>query len=181
MRPEVRVVCEGLIVREGQTILEARSSSTLVIMGARRLIVDTSSRQYMRKVRDGLAALGVGPGDVELLVSTHPHGDHTGNDDLFSSAERVSLRAGEASRDIASGVRLVSTPGHTPDSVSVFVEAEERYAIVGDAMPTEDNYRKWLPPGIHYDRDVALASMSTIVDFTDIVIPGHGRPFRIDR
>lgn len=181
MRPEVNVVCEGRIVRDGQTILEAHSSSTLVLSGERCLIVDTSSRKYRQRMLDGLETLGIRPSDVDLLVSTHPHGDHTGNDELFISAKRLSLPAGEASMNIDQGVSLVSTPGHTPDSVSVFVEAEERYAIAGDAMPTEDNYRKWLPPGIHYDRDVALASMRMIVDFADIVIPGHGRPFRIDR
>jgi glyoxylase-like metal-dependent hydrolase (beta-lactamase superfamily II) len=181
MTPEVKVVCEGRIVRDGEAILEAHSSCTLVIAGTKKMIVDTSSRQYRRKVLDGLGAVSLRPEDIDMLVSTHRHGDHTGNDDLFTSAGRVTLDNGEESVTILPGVRLVSTPGHTPESVSVFVEADERYAIAGDAMPTEDNYRKWLPPGIHYDRELALASMRKIADFADVVVPGHGGPFRIDR
>ncbi|MGD1061195.1 MAG: MBL fold metallo-hydrolase [Methanomassiliicoccales archaeon] len=181
MKPEVRIVCEGLIVRDGQTILEAHSSSTLVVLEGKTLIVDTSSRANRQKVIVGLAALRVHPEDIDLIVSTHPHGDHVGNDDLFASAKRIELRQGEERRDIAHGARLVATPGHTRDSVSMFVEAEERYAIVGDAIPTEDNYRKSLPPGINYDREVAMASMRKIIEYADVVVPGHGRPFRIDR
>jgi len=179
--PEVKVVCEGRIVREGDAILEAHSSSTLVVMGEKKMIVDTSSMQYRPKVIDGLQRMGLGPKDIDLITSTHGHGDHTGNDSLFTSARRVSLGKGQTSSVVAPGVRLVRTPGHTPDSTSVFVEGKERCVIAGDAMPTEDNYRKWVPPGIHYDREEAMSSMKRIIEFADIVIPGHGGPFRIDR
>ena len=76
---------------------------------------------------------------------------------------------------------MVHTPGHTPGSISVFVEAGLRYAIAGDALPTHENYLNWVPPGLNCDPDLALASMKEIVAFADIVVPGHGAPFRIDR
>ncbi|HVO77435.1 MAG TPA: MBL fold metallo-hydrolase [Methanomassiliicoccales archaeon] len=181
MMPEVKVVCEGRIVREGGAILEAHSSCTLVIMGEKKMVVDTSSRQYRGRVLDGLRKIGFAARDVDLIVSTHGHIDHVGNDKLFTSARRIALKAGDSTSIVAPGVTLVRTPGHTPDSLSVFVEADENYAIAGDAMPTQDNFTKWVPPGIHYDQELALTSMKRIVEFADIIVPGHGPPFRVDR
>jgi glyoxylase-like metal-dependent hydrolase (beta-lactamase superfamily II) len=42
-----------------------------------------------------------------------------------------------------------------------------------------DNYLKWVPPGINIDPELALNSMRKIVDWADVVVPGHDKPFRI--
>jgi len=83
--------------------------------------------------------------------------------------------------ELRPGVTIVPTPGHTKGSVSLFVVSDRRYAIVGDAMPTQDNYLKWVPPGLNYDPEEALRSMRRIVDFAETVIPGHSAPFDIKR
>lgn len=81
--------------------------------------------------------------------------------------------------EIDKGIRLVYTPGHTWNSASVFVDGEDRkYAITGDAIPTEDNFRKKVPPGINVCKDVALKSMKKITDYADVIVPGHGAPFK---
>ncbi|MEM0449033.1 MAG: MBL fold metallo-hydrolase [Methanomassiliicoccales archaeon] len=183
MRPQVKVLCEGMIRREGKAILEARSSSVLVTSERELIVVDTSTREYRARILEALDKYGLRPHDITILVSTHSHLDHRGNDDLFPSARRLSMIGeGEPGESIplASGVVMVRTPGHTPDSGSVFVEGEKRFAIAGDAIPTRDNIMKWLPPGIHYDKRLALRSMSMIVRFADVVIPGHGPPFELD-
>jgi len=59
------------------------------------------------------------------------------------------------------------------------VTANECYIIAGDALPTQNNYFKWVPPGINYDPHIALASMERIVALADIVIPGHDQPLEI--
>lgn len=77
-------------------------------------------------------------------------------------------------------IRLIHTPGHTKGSMSVIVDAENaRYAITGDAIPTKANYDQWVPPGINYDPELALRSMSAIVKMADIIVPGHGAPFEV--
>lgn len=183
MSARVMVLCEGLIRREGKAIIEAHSSSTLVDTGAELLVVDTSSPAYRPKVVASLERLGVRPRNVGVLVITHDHYDHCSNNDLFPQA-RIMVHHAEPSREgeesqLGPYVRLVRTPGHTPGSTSVFVEAERRYAIVGDAIPTIDNYLKWVPPGLNYDAEKALRSMRRIVDWADVVIPGHGPAFEI--
>ena len=94
--------------------------------------------------------------------------------DPFKVAELID----SAKEEIAPGVTLVYTPGHTWNSMSVFVKGSGRnYVIAGDAIPTEDNLRKNLPPRINISKDVALESMKKIKDFADVIVPGHGLPF----
>ncbi len=185
MTPKIGVLCEGLIRRDGKVILEAHSSSTLIECKEALIVVDTSTPFYRPRIEESLKRLGANPQDVGLLVNTHDHHDHNSNNDLFPHAKVISFQA-EASQEgeesqLVPGVRLVRTPGHTPGSVSVFVESERRCAIVGDAIPTIDNYLKWMPPAIHYDADKALRSMARIVDWAEVIIPGHGPAFEVRR
>jgi glyoxylase-like metal-dependent hydrolase (beta-lactamase superfamily II) len=62
----------------------------------------------------------------------------------------------------------------------VIVEADYVFAITGDALPIEDNYREWVPPGINIDPELAIRSMERIVKIADYVIPGHDKSFKID-
>lgn len=183
----VEVLCPGMIRREGAFILEALSSATLVSRNGRRMLVDTSGPQNRRALLDALRARGVAPQDVEAVVLTHLHGDHDGNVGLFPEAVRYahplerpgpSFTPVDEGSEIWEGVRVLHTPGHTRGSVSVLVQAEVTYALVGDAIPSEDNVRKWVPPGIHYDPEVALQSMSRLIELAEVIVPGHGPPFR---
>jgi glyoxylase-like metal-dependent hydrolase (beta-lactamase superfamily II) len=51
-------------------------------------------RQFLRCPSEGLAALGIAPGDVREVVLTHLHYDHCGNQALFPQA-RFHLQAAE--------------------------------------------------------------------------------------
>jgi glyoxylase-like metal-dependent hydrolase (beta-lactamase superfamily II) len=53
--------------------------------------------------------------------------------------------------------------------------------ISGDALPTFGNFQKKVPPALHVDRDLAIASMQRIMALSDIVVPGHDFPFSIRR
>jgi len=187
----VDILTPGHIVREGRFIKEAHSSSSLVRSRGESIVVDTSSRERREAILYSLGELGVDPADVGIVVSTHCHGDHTANDDLFENAEFI-IHEGEGVRgdktvmtgdlmEIAAEVVIVHTPGHSRGSISVFIESDRRYAIVGDAIPTEDNFRRMLPPGIHYDAETALQSIKRIGEFADIIVPGHDFPFSVKR
>ncbi len=182
------VLSVGHIVRDGKKVLEAHSSSVLVRSGGKNIVVDTSSRERRDSIRYSLRDLKVEPKDVHLVVVTHMHNDHIGNLDLFPKAKLLAhaLEAPpegwkriEGEETLASGVRAVPTPGHSPGSISVFVQADRRYVIAGDALPTEENYVKNVPPGINYDPDLAMESIKRIVGYADVVVPGHGLPFSV--
>jgi len=179
------ILAVGSLVRAGNEIKEAHSTSTLIRTPEMTIIADTSSAYLRPAVRSSLKALKVLPEDVDAVVLTHAHRDHTENADLFKKAE-IFVRQEEAfeggtkvTKDIelCKGVRLVHTPGHTHGSMSVFVDSDRRYAIAGDAVPLEDNYRKMVPPAHNIDEAAAMESIKSITDYADAVIPGHGFPF----
>ena len=183
------ILAIGNLVRaEDGSVIEANSTSTLIRSGARLIVVDPGSRMLRPAVKLSFRQIGVFMKDVDTVVLTHPHHDHMENLDLFPDAEVLIHSGGEGGPDhkvvdgdlkIAEGVELVHTPGHTWDSMSVFVKGDLNYAVVGDAIPLEDNFRKMVPPRLNIDKDAAMKSIKTIANFADVIVPGHGAPFRI--
>jgi len=183
------ILAVGSLVRDGTKILEAHSTSTLIRAGDTNIVVDTSSRDMLPAIKTSLKQIGILPKDVSIIVLTHTHHDHCGNNDLFRNA-KIYVRKEECPEgknhvpvagdiEILPGVRLKHTPGHTEGSMSVFVEGERRYAIAGDAIPLEDNFRRMVPPGISCDSTLAMESIKSIIGYADVIIPGHGFPFLV--
>ena len=188
MLPRVFLLKPGSILRDqGGNILDARSSVTLIKTERGWIIVDTGQVGDEEEILKALADLGLEKSDIDIIVNTHSHPDHCANNRLFSRAKTIYPKDGEL---IAPGVRALVTPGHSPDSISVVVDAaiqpgdgmaptSRRVVIAGDALPTLGNYQKRVPPAVHYDRALAVASMNKIIAIADVVIPGHDRPFSL--
>ncbi|MDR0334339.1 MAG: MBL fold metallo-hydrolase [Methanomassiliicoccaceae archaeon] len=181
------VLAIGRLIRDGDTIIEAHSTSTLIRAGNVNVVVDTGSEEMLAAIKTSFRQIGVLPKDVGIVVLTHMHDDHCANNDLFKKA-RFYVRKEECpdgknfvpvSEDIeiAPGVRLLHTPGHTEGSMSVIVESERTYVIAGDAIPLEDNYRRMVPPRLNYDAELAMESIKCITSYADVIVPGHGPPF----
>ena len=188
MLPRVFLLKAGSILRDqAGNILDARSSVTLIESEKERIIVDTGQEGDGEVILKALADLGLEGSDIDIIVNTNSHPDHCANNRLFSRAKTVYPKDGEL---IAPGVRVLATPGHSPDSISVLVDAAiqqedgtalatRRVVISGDALPTLGNFQKRVPPAVHYDRALAVASMNKIIAIADVVIPGHDRPFSV--
>jgi len=137
-----------------------------------------------RHAADALAEHELSPADVKIVINSHLHFDHCGQNAIFKHAPfyiqrselerarkhekttsvwfdfagaRFELLDGDA--QIAEGVRVVATPGHTIGHQSVFVDTPDGAAVmIGDAAYTADIYRdadqadlsSW--PGQHEDR-----------------------------
>lgn len=193
------IVLPGILVRDRLgAILDASSTVTLIkTKDSGNILVDTGERSRRDSLLAGLKKEGmIGPAEVAKVVFTHGHGDHMGNNDLFLNAEFYShpdeyiMRSNKAGRyhEISEGFELaqrprvyaIETPGHTGGCMTIIVESDSVYAITGDALPIQDNYRQWVPPGINIDPDLAIKSMERIVNMADYVIPGHDIMFKID-
>ena len=188
MLPRVFLLKAGSIERDlAGIILDARSSVTLIKTERGWIIVDTGQVGDEEEILKALADLGLEKSDIDIIVNTHSHPDHCANNRLFSQAKTIYPKDGEL---IAPGVRALVTPGHSPDSISVVVDAaiqpgdgmaptSRRVVIAGDALPTLGNFQKRVPPAVHYDRALAVASMNKIIAIADVVIPGHDQPFSL--
>lgn len=92
-----------------------------------RIVGDTTAL-----LREGLATWGVNPRDVELIVHTHLHYDHMGNDLLFPNASVAVQRA-----ELAWAT--------SPDRGPFYVAVEEVTAALGDRLRLLDGESELLP------------------------------------
>ena len=140
-----------------------------------------------------LRKLGVRPDDIGIVVNTHLHDDHCGNNILFKNSKffvqkeelRHAFVPDDNERDesgpfcnrldfdhplnyqlmngdyeVADGVRVICTPGHTAGHQSVVVRLGDRNLIIAsDAVFTEENWTRNVMPGIVYD---SVAYMNSI-------------------
>ncbi|MBN1654705.1 MAG: MBL fold metallo-hydrolase [Deltaproteobacteria bacterium] len=183
-------------------------STVTLIKANRTILVDTgfdfewlntidnherNTRGLIRALRNSEAA----PDDVDVLFFTHWHSDHSGNLSLFKKAQYMvskplSERLGSTSliglndrEEIAKGVTVLFTPGHTVDHASLIVDTSiggvrVRVAIAGDAVISHSYFqsgRIWNYNSDFHDMSIARKSILRIIDHSDIIIPGHGVPF----
>ena len=163
------------------------SSVTLVRDGDAVIVMDPGMVAHRSKILDPLRELGVAPGSVTHVVLSHHHPDHTMNVALFEHAEVIDFWAryvGDLWLDndgdghlVGPRSRMLLTPGHTAEDVSLVVEADDGvYAMTHlwwypDRTPEIDPYAD--------DQSTLEANRARILEIADIVIPGHGSPFRV--
>lgn len=99
--------------------------------------------------------------------------------------EKADIELVRGDKEIIDGLKLTSTPGHTPGSQIVSVDlGETTYTICGDTVPMYHNWYpkdRWgtsvslprIPPGVHTDLGAWFNSVSKIEDISDVVIPSH--------
>ena len=162
------------------------STCSLVRDGELVLVVDPGLSPSQAAILDPLRALGVESGDVTDVVISHHHPDHTLNVALFPNARvhdhwAIYDFAGRwddvdaEGRALSASVRLIRTPGHTPEDISTVVGTSDGVVVLThlwwtDTRPEEDPYAP--------DPAVLHASRARVLAFADLVVPGHGAPFR---
>ena len=173
-------------------ILKADSTSVLIRTPDHTIVVDPSTKYMKPFLKTSFKQIGVFVKDVDTVVLTHTHRDHIENLDMFPKA-KVYVHSGADVEipgatvvdgdvfELCKGVRLVHTPGHCPEEISVFVDADRHYVVAGDTVPLEDNFTKNIAPKLNTDAELALQSIKKIRDYADVVIPGHGFPFMADQ
>lgn len=139
-----------------------------------------------------LAALGLTPKDVDLVVLSHLHFDHAGGlgevphaEVHVQRAERLAAMSGEDSACFVDevraerrwketeggyspmpGVTVVPSPGHTAGHVSLLVERDEGPPVLlcGDAADLEENLEDEVAPGLCWkdDAERAVASIRSL-------------------
>ncbi len=162
-------------------------SVTLVRDGDALIVGDPGMVASRSAILDPLAALGVSPEAVTHVFLSHHHPDHTVNIALFPNAEVVDFWA--RYRDdlwldhdgdgyaLSPRTRLWLTPGHTEEDASLIVEADDAsYALThlwwkGDRTPIIDP--------LAWDQAAIDRGRARVLKAVDIVIPGHGEPFRV--
>ena len=161
------------------------SSCSLIREDDRAIVVDPGMASGAAAILGPLGALGLEPGDVTDVVLGHHHPDHTLNAALFPNAsvhDHWATYRGTSwedvdaeGRELTPSVRLMRTPGHTPEDISTVVGTTGGIVVLTHTWwtaegPADDPYSE--------DMEALHASRSRILAIADLIVPGHGAAFR---
>ena len=165
------------------------SSVSLVRDGDVILVADPGLVETHARILDPLRERGIEAADVTHVFLSHHHPDHTLNAALFPNAWVIDFWARYRGDlwldhdgdgwDISANIQLWLTPGHSEEDASLIIRADDAvYALTHlwwrqDRTPEEDPYAP--------DQAVLQANRARVLAVADIVIPGHGEAFRVER
>ena len=151
--PEIEHLLTGFHVTVDQGALAL--CTVVLIRGQKNILVDTGHKGRASMLKDSLESAGLKPEDIDTVVLTHSHWDHTQNVDMFPNArilinpKELEYAASPKPSDLATaryfhamleghdieevaegaeiepGVSILDTPGHTRGHVSVLVETSQ--------------------------------------------------------
>jgi N-acyl homoserine lactone hydrolase len=162
------------------------------VWGARAKVVVPTMKPE-NDVRELLKRIGAAPDEIRYVVTTHMHWDHTGANKFINKATYVvqkseyafayypETRIGasymknhfdfdhtykliEGDFELAPGILLLYTPGHTPGHQSALLRMADgrEFLIAGDAVYTAENLEKNLPPGNCWSNRDSMLSLDKI-------------------
>lgn len=169
----------------------------------------------VQSLEEGLKKLELVPRDIGTVLMTHLHWDHVALASSFSNAKffvqrreydcamnphpavaaayqknlfvNLDIELLDGDQDIAEGIKVFLTPGHTPGSQSVGIETSEGLAIITGFCCSFENFfpppearaigLEVVPPGIHMDLFKAYDSVARVKQMADIIIPLNDAKF----
>ena len=190
---------------QGQTY-EAALKALLITADTENILVDTGigelpekyrkfhvvKRERNQTIKAQLEKHHLTPDDIHVVINTHLHFDHCGNNHLFPKAEfyvqatelryaydpdrfqkaayirdffngKINYKLIQGKHQVTDNVTLLPTPGHSPGHQSVLVKMEGRnYVFCGDAAPLQENLNQRNIPGVLYRADQALHSIDML-------------------
>lgn len=162
---------------------------------------------------DALGKIGLKPADIDIVILTQMHLDHVEFAGQFSNAKIIvqkaeydhamdphPIQAGlyiremyanlknfelvEGDVEVAEGVKVLHTPGHTPGSQSIAVTTDKGKVIISglctvsdNLYPPEETGAFVITPGIHTNATQAYDSLSRVKELADIAVPLHDLKF----
>lgn len=175
------------LLHAGYTGAHTASSVVLVQDGDAIIVADPGMVASRSLILDPLAAHGVDPSAVTHVFLSHHHPDHTMNVALFPNADVVDFWAiyrgdlwlgheGDG-HHLSPNALLWLTPGHSEEDATLIVDADDGvHALTHlwwhtDRTPTIDPFAS--------DQEALDRGRKRVLAVADIIIPGHGEPFRV--
>ncbi len=179
---ELHILSPGYIKRGDSN--RVGSTVSLIKAAGALIIVDPGMVASHSVITDALVALGHEAGEVTDVVISHHHPDHTINIALFTNAavhdhwaiyrNDVWVSRPAEGFEVAPGVTLWETPGHTPQDITTVVETSDGVAALTHLWwtatgPEEDPYS--------LDSDALHAGRARVLEKAGLIVPGHGESF----
>ena len=154
-------------------------------------------------MEDALSKQKIVPGDIDIVINTHLHDDHCGNNILFTKAEFfiqqkeldfcanphpidyryepdfikvLNLKPVDGNQEILPGLEIFFTPGHTPGSQTVRINTLKGKVIIPGFCCNKENFPANGPtvcPGVHCDAYQAFDTAQKVKGMDGLILPLH--------
>lgn len=189
---DVKVLVRGY-AKELKNGWAASSTSTLIRSGKNIIVFDPGCNR--KKLFEALNREGIKPKDVNFIMLSHGHMDHSLLTGAFDSAKVISFESLLYTCDLMSefkpdflgkDTKIIKTPGHCSEHLSLIVNTKNgKYAVAGDVFWWTDDEEQKIdinkedsshPTELNMDN--LRASRKKLLESADYIIPGHGEVFR---
>jgi glyoxylase-like metal-dependent hydrolase (beta-lactamase superfamily II) len=180
------VLVPGYVRQDTDGTDHVRGTVSLIRSADVVMVADPGIMESQAVLIDSLGGHGLSLTDVTHVFVSHHHLDHTRNIGMLPNAAVIdsdSIYSGDIwgehdgdGYEIADGVSIMLTPGHSAECASLIVETDDKGTVVythawwlSDMTPVED-------PMAANQRELE-ASRAKILAIADVIVPAHGEPF----
>ena len=179
----------------------ANNCNTFLIEGKKNILVDPGHYHLFGHVKDGLSGLSLSPGDIDTVVLTHVHSDHSEGIKAFEDTHtKIAMSGAEMEfvrtvaphygktiggpefepdisleeGDIQIGdliFQVIPTPGHSPGSICLYWP-DKKVLFSGDVIFSQGIGRTDLVGGNGKELKESIKKISSLQ--VDYLLPGHG-------
>ena len=197
MMTEIKILIEGYVKKEKGSEF-ASSTATLIKESGINIIVDPGMNRKL--LLDALEKEGLSTSDIDYIILTHYHLDHSllagifenarilYNGEIYSWNGKIESQGGKIPEI---GIKIIETPGHGMFDCSVLVKSKKfgRVAIAGDVFWWSDKQKqktdkislmKHEDPYVK-NKEQLMKSRKEVLEIADFIIPGHGKMFRVEK
>jgi len=171
----------------------ASSTVALIKSNGKNVIVDPGCNR--KKLVEELSNNNLRLTDIDFVLLTHSHADHTLLAGIFENAKVLTTeeiydndKQTEHNNKIPeTDLEIIQTPGHSPEHCSLVVPTKEgTYVVAGDVFWWMDNEEQKIdvekedeahPEEI--DMEKLIESRKQLLKIADYIIPGHGEMFKV--
>jgi glyoxylase-like metal-dependent hydrolase (beta-lactamase superfamily II) len=153
--------------------------------GAVLAIIDPGMAPHHAAILDPLKLLIDSPEQITDVILSHHHPDHTINAALFPRArihdfwaiyrnDTWESRPAEGF-EVGPSIRLMETPGHTPQDITTLVSAAEGTVAFTHLWWSADGPAN---DPLATDPDALHRNRARVLEVAALIVPGHGSPFK---
>lgn len=191
---KVKVLIEGY-AREIKRGWLASSTVTLIQNDDKNIIVDPGCNR--NRLIEELAKNDLKPADIDFVLLTHSHGDHSLLAGIFENAKVITpteIYNNDNQVEIENKIQgtdleIIQTPGHSPEHCSLVIHTEEGvYIAAGDVFWWSDDEIQKIDiekiDNAHLtevNMENLTESRKKILKIADYIIPGHGKIFKVEK
>ncbi|MGL1930922.1 MAG: N-acyl homoserine lactonase family protein [Desulfotalea sp.] len=190
-----------LLQGDGKNILIDTGLDENELFVPEQFTVDTGLEA--KSLIDGLAENKLKPEDIDVVINTHLHDDHCGNNSLFANAvfyanekeiefcknphpldhryddyfiENTTFKTINEDCEILPGIKIILSPGHSVGCLSILVQTNEEEVVITGFCCNNENFPAHGPavcPGVHLNALEAYNSIQKVKELGLKIMPMH--------